>query len=477
MNNLEQVWKNALKHLKETLPTASFQAWIKTAKLSNLEQHKALLHVKNEFSRNLLVQNYYSAICQALGKASGQQNIQLIIEVKSDLVTNSENEAPSLASLQDTQALPKIAVPSDSNLRTFRNLNPRYSFENFIVGSNNQFCHAAALAIAEGRSEETYNPFFIYGDVGLGKTHIMQAIGNHVLKKNSAAKILYLSAEEFLNDLIASMRKNKMNEFRKRYRSAWDFLMIDDIQFIEGKEATQEEFFHTFNILKEHGSQIVLTSDRPPAEIGLDKRLISRFQCGLEVDIKPPSYETRLAIVLRRAEDLKLKLKPEIAELIANLCPENIRRLEGALIKLQAYLNFTAKPLTLNFVKQALGSKENQTVQTKTIYPQTSSNDSEKQKLAQLAELVADRMGILVAQILGRENTSSIKHARQIFMTIARQIGFSIQEIGTLCDGRSNSSILNSARRVEKEAKTNNKLSSLLKEIIDSAHKQSITKL
>ena len=462
--NLAQVWKNALKELKGTVPTSSFQAWLKPANLLNLEKKQAIIEVRNEFSRNLLTQNYYRAICQALESASGTQGLELTIQVNQDLIT--EDYIPSFSSLPDNAPL-KIIPNADLSLTPHHNLNPKYGFDNFIVGGNNQFCHAAALAIAEGRSEGAYNPFFIYGEVGLGKTHIMQSIGNYVIAKNPQAKVLYITAEKFLNDLITSMRKSKMNEFRGRYRSL-DYLLIDDIQFIEGKETTQEEFFHTFNALKDNGSQIVLTSDRPPSSIPrLEPRLCSRFEGGLIADVQTPSYETRLAILSRRAEDLKLKLKPEIADLIAITFPENIRRLEGALVKLQAYISFTAKPLTISFVKQALGIKKTEQKNTQTI--QQSSN----QKLDKVAELVADEMRVSVSQIIGRDNTLEVKSARQIFMTIARETGFSLQEIGDLCDGRSNSSILNSCRRVKDEAKKDQQLAKTLQKLENQVKKSS----
>ena len=476
--NLEKVWKTALKDIKESVPASSFQAWIKSANLISLENNKATLEVRNEFSRNLLIQNYYRVISKALETSSGVP-VNLIIQVNSNL---PHDYIPSLSSIAED--LPNNTSPngslkiipnsglSSSNGFLPHNLNPKFVFDNFIVGGHNQFCHAAALAIAEGRSEGAYNPFFIYGEVGLGKTHIMQSIGNYLRSKKPQAKVLYLSAEKFLNDLISSMRKSKMNEFRNRYRSL-DLLLIDDIQFIEGKETTQEEFFHTFNALKDNGSQIILTSDRPPKAISkLEPRLCSRFEGGLLADVQSPTYETRLAILARKAEILKIKLKPDIADLIAQCFPENVRRLEGALVKLQAYVNFTSRPLTMELTKKVLGidiaQAEIISAGNKDLTEEDSnlkSGENTDKMLKKIAEAVAEKLQVTSSKIFSRDNTQEVKNARQICMAIARSAGLSMQDISLGFDGRGNSSILNSCRRVRKEAKNDKELNTLLTEI------------
>ena len=466
-DKLDKIWKTALKLIKSEVPTSSFQAWIKPAHLTSLDENKACLEVKNEFSRNLLIQNYYQSIAKALGK-SLDRSVELIITVNRQLQT--EEYTPSLSSLDErcqlenlpANSLPTITLGLSHN-QTQNGLNPKFTFDNFIVGAHNQFCHAAALAIAEQSSQGAYNPFFIYGDVGLGKTHLMQAIGNYLLTRKPDSRVLYLSTEKFLNDLINHMRKSKMSDFRAKYRSL-DLLMIDDIQFIEGKETTQEEFFHTFNALKDNGSQIVLTSDRPPKAIGrLEPRLCSRFEGGLLADVQAPTYETRLAIVARKAEELRMRVKPEVAHLIANSFAGSIRRLEGALLRLQAYTNFTGKSLTDELARQIL-----QIDQTTSSVQMTSSKalgqamvDSEK-LIHNITSLLASELKVSPESILKRDNSPNAKNARQIAMFVARNKGISLTEIGQIFDGRGNSAILNSCKKVQNDMKSNQEMKKLI---------------
>ncbi len=534
-SNLEKIWKNALKVIKEEVPVSSFQAWIKPASLIKIEDNKAYLEVKNEFSRNLILQNYERSITKGLEASLGQPT-EIIISINSQL--NNLDYTPSFSSLPDSgisSPVSKIYLPPSDNFSYAKSnnnsslsfeqlsfnagLNPKFTFDNFIVGSHNQFCHAVALSIAEQNAENTYNPFFIYGDVGLGKTHIMQAIGNYILAKNPQAKVLYITTEQFLNDLIGSMRKSKMNEFRDRYRSL-GLLMIDDIQFIEGKETTQEEFFHTFNALKDNGSQVILTSDRPPMAIPrLEPRLCSRFEAGLVADVQAPTYETRLAIISAKANELRMKVPMEISDLIANHFPENIRRLEGAIKKLQAYTSFSGlkQALTQEWVKKILQIGENsQFISKEDIFksksksnksgyfnkkpplkiteiiepknesqnqsePQNPSDEplanenlkkiheKDKKKLFELIqEIVCEELKINQESLQSRDNTQEIKEARQICIYLARNFGLSLVEISLSFDGRGNSAILNAYKKVTKEIKENN----LLKELIERAEKQ-----
>lgn len=534
-SDLEKIWKNALKVIKEEVPVSSFQAWIKPANLVKIEDNKAYLEVKNEFSRNLILQNYERSISKGLEASIGKAT-EIIISINSEL--NNLNYTPNFASLPDS-ASPMVTnsiylAPADDNFSYAKSnnsnlsfeqlsfnagLNPKFTFDNFIVGSHNQFCHAVALSIAEQNSENTYNPFFIYGDVGLGKTHIMQAVGNYILSKKAQAKVLYITTEKFLNDLISSMRKSKMNEFRDRYRSL-DLLMIDDIQFIEGKETTQEEFFHTFNALKDNGSQVILTSDRPPMAIPrLEPRLCSRFEAGLVADVQAPTYETRLAIISAKAHELRMKVPMEISDLIANHFPENIRRLEGAIKKLQAYTSFSGlkQTLTEEWVKKILQIGEeskfiikedifkNKPKSTKSSYfnkkppikvsgiidekaieqsqdenenqseiPKISQNSNkidgqDKKKLFDLIqEIVCEEFKIALESLQSRDNTQEIKEARQISIYLARNFGLSLVEISLFFDGRGNSAILNAYKKVVKEIKENN----LLKQLVEKAEKR-----
>lgn len=482
-NDFDKIWKVALKNLKDEVPASSFKAWIKPASLRLIDENKAVVEVRNEFSKNLLIQNYYKQIENALKQATGQE-LHLIINVNSELKT--EDYLPNFSSIPDdlgngssikvNQNLEAAFKPQSlaSSNKFTSNLNPKFVFDNFIVGSHNQFCHAAALAIAKNKPNQAYNPFFIYGDVGLGKTHLMHSIGNYILSKNPDAKILYLSTEQFLNDLISHMRKSRMNEFRARYRSL-DLLLVDDIQFIEGKETTQEEFFHTFNSLKDNGSQIILTSDRPPKAIPrLEPRLCSRFEGGLIADVQKPTYETRLAIIARKSDELKLKIIPNVADMIAKAFPENIRSLEGALFKLQAYKNFTNTVLSPEIVTRLLHivpsnlSSEEALLSSSIGGPSASApNNYDNKKMFKIKDLVSSKLAIPVDEFMSRSNSKEIKNARQICMYVARKVGLSLGDISKSFDGRGNSSILNSIKRVQTDTENDLELKKIVEEVLD----------
>src|SRR3989338_9001575 len=293
-HELEKIWCDVQGHLSREMKGPSFQTWIKPSKLIELSEGKATIAVKNDFNKNFLRQNYSGKITEALEKRI-KQKIVLDIIVKDDL--DLGEFISSIAVLEDRKPEPAYF---DHTFRFKTNLNPTYTFENFVVGSSNQFCHAAALAIAEANHND-YNPLFIYGGVGLGKTHLVHAIANYALEQNKNTHIKYLSSESFTNELIYSIRTDGMNRFREKYRHV-DLLMIDDVQFLAGKEATQEEFFHTFNTLKESGKQIILTADRPPSCLNaIADRLKNRFEGGLIADIQIPDIETRIAILTLKA--------------------------------------------------------------------------------------------------------------------------------------------------------------------------------
>jgi chromosomal replication initiator protein len=468
--NLEKTWKQALKLIKDQVPTSSFQAWIKPAQLAEIKDNTAYIEVRNEFSKNLLVQNYHQTILKALESLVGKK-LELVIRINSTIT--GDLYVPSFASLSESALAPtRINLLDNSGGDTLLSsgLNPKYTFDNFVVGAHNQFCHAVALAIAEQTNNGGYNPFFIYGGVGLGKTHIMQAVGNYMLAKNPNCRVLYITTEKFLNDLISSMRKSKMNEFRAKYRSL-NLLMIDDIQFIEGKEATQEEFFHTFNTLKENGSQIILTSDRPPKAIPrLEPRLCSRFEGGLVADVHAPTYETRLAIITRKAEEMKMPLSSETADALAKCFPENIRQLEGALVKVQAYVNFTNKPVSIEMLEKLLqisshvsyyDEHSQMNVQKNDFKMNTKTSDN----VERLKKIVSDKFHIELDDLMSRNNSQEIKTARQVCIYLARSIGMSLAEISGAFDGRGNSSIINSCNKVRSFMKYDEKFKNTVQEL------------
>ncbi len=450
-NNLEKTWENSLKLIKSEIPSASFQAWIKPAKLKSIDGNNIILTVRNEFNRNLLLQNYYSSLLKALSQTTNISNLNLIIEI--DLETTSQDYMPVFSSIEDIN-IPIQTSPKKQGNNKNSNLNSKFTFETFVVGTHNQFCHAAALAISQDPKKSPYNPFFIYGGVGLGKTHIMHAIGNYVLKNNAKAKILYITTENFLNDLIFHMRQGKMNDFRSHYRGV-DLLLIDDIQFIEGKESTQQEFFHTFNALKDQGSQIILTSDRPPKAISkLEPRLCSRFEGGLVADIQPPTFETRLAILFKKAEELPINLFPQIAKKIAESFPENIRSLEGALAKVAAYANFTNETLSIEFVEKILQIKK-----------------TNERLIDKIINSVVFEMNLDKDDLVSASKNKNLVQARQACVYLGRYANLSWAEISQGLGGRGNSSLINLHRKtceeLEKKDRTSN-LFNLIEKLKDN---------
>jgi chromosomal replication initiator protein len=317
-------------------------------------------------------------------------------------------------------------------------LNERYTFERFVVGSNNQLSAAACLAVSE-KPARMYNPLFIYGGVGLGKTHLMHAIGQAIVRRDAAKRVAYVSSERFTNDLIASIMENRMSDFRRRYRDV-DLLLIDDIHFLGEKERTQEEFFHTFNALHDLERQIVMTSDRPPKEIpGLEERLVSRFEWGLVADIKPPDLETRVAILRKKADEDGIALADEVFEFIARNCRSNVRELEGAIIKLLAYSSLTRREITTDLAREALGGVL-VAEPGMTLSPQG------------IRQRVAEEWGVSVDGLASKKRTKELTVPRQIAMFLIRDlIDIPLVEIGRLFGGRDHSTVIHSINKVEEE--------------------------
>ena len=360
-----EIWSKALEILQKKLPEPTFRSWIKPAQLIDISNDEAIIAVFNEFMRGM-VTSHSAKLAEALSKAAG---VKLRVKVVFDPTLKTESYTGSISSITvvpasssagDSEAMqapsmepwdrrplgfpPGMGVSPQQQIAR-ANLNPKYTFDTFVVGSNSRFSHAAALAVGK-MPGQAYNPLFLYGGVGLGKTHLMHAIGHEILRHSPNLSIKYLSCEKFTNDVISSIREDRMADFRKRYRQI-DVLLVDDIQFIEGKESTQEEFFHTFNSLRENGRQIVLSSDRPPKALSrLEERLRSRFEWGLIADIQAPDFETRFAILQKKCEQENMRLGDEALEYIANLFTTNIRELEGALIRAHAYGSLTGTPLT-----------------------------------------------------------------------------------------------------------------------------------
>ncbi|HWP35427.1 MAG TPA: chromosomal replication initiator protein DnaA, partial [Thermodesulfobacteriota bacterium] len=337
-------------------------------------------------------------------------------------------------------AAPRAVAPAPGGAAAAYGLNPAYTFDTFVVGAGNQFAHAACLAVGQGAAR-TYNPLFLYGGVGLGKTHLITAIGHAVLARQPAARVLYLSAERFTNDLITALRLERMPEFHNRYRNACDVLLVDDIQFIAGKERTQEEFFHTFNALHAAGKQIVLTSDRFPKEIaGLEERLRTRFEWGLIADIQPPDVETKVAILKKKAEASGLALPDDVALLLASSTSSNVRELEGLLTRLCAHVELTGRALTLELAREVLRELQPKPTRELTV--------------EDVQRAVASFYNLRVADLKSQRRLKVVTLPRQIAMYLARTCTkASFPEIGARFGGKDHSTVIHAVRQIEARLK------------------------
>lgn len=435
-NTIEKIWQDVQAILSKEIKGPSFQSWIKPSKLIELNENNVVLAVKNEFNKNFLKQYYFEKIINAVEQVL-KKKVTLEIVVKGDL-TLSEF-IPSIANLRESSS-PHPPIPS-SPFPLFptspTNLNPSYTFESFVVGPNNQFCHGACLAIAEVQSEH-YNPLFIYGSVGLGKTHLTHAVGNYMISQNKEAKVKYISSESFTNELIQSIRSDSTAKFRKNFRDL-DLLVIDDVQFLAGKERTQEEFFHTFNTLKESGKQIILTSDRPPSQLtSIADRLKNRFEGGLIADIQIPDLETRIAILMLKAAQLNIKLEIKVAEYIARIFPNNIRELEGALKRVYAYLSFTQEELTLKNVQKVLNQGNN--------------IESSKPKPESILKVVAAFYNITYEDLISPKRSSDLMLPRHIAIFLLHEFyNLSFPRIGEMLSNRTHSAAIYAYNQVKKK--------------------------
>ncbi|MEI8132380.1 MAG: chromosomal replication initiator protein DnaA [Leptolinea sp.] len=422
MMNPQAAWQAALGQLQMEMPKANFDTWVRSTEILTFDKDIFTVGVQNAYARDWLETRLTSTVSRILtGLMDSNQTVRFVVWQK--------NIEPAVdeAALEDEieEEVHEIEV------RTNRTLNPRYSFDSFVVGPSNRLAHAASLAVAENPAR-AYNPLFLYGGVGLGKTHMLQAIGNTANSRNLS--VLYVSSEDFTNDLINAIRSHNTNQFRDRYRKA-DVLLIDDIQFIAGKESTQEEFFHTFNALHGTNKQLVISSDRPPkAMVTLEDRLRSRFEGGLTVDIQPPDLETRMAILRSKAERAGRRVTNEIIEMIARQVQSNIRELEGALTRVLAFSDLSGLPLTTQLVTSAMAD----------LLPVHSSTEPR-----QVVTTVARAFGITTEQILGRDRTRGIVLPRQVAMYLLREVAnVSLPQIGQALGGRDHTTVMYACAKV-----------------------------
>ncbi len=431
-----QIWDKVKAELSELLPRDIFDSWFSSVSCVKAEGSSIVLQVQNEFSAIWINDNYLDLLTRAFQRFLGYPvSITLQNEPESE-----EPQQPAPDNRFAANAQPK------ANLRAFSqepkknpisaNLNRRNTFENFVIGSNCQLAHAAAIAVAHAPAG-AYNPLFVYGDTGLGKTHLMHAVGHHILQNNPNARIAYLSSEKFTNEFISAIQENTLTKFRKRYRKV-DVLLIDDVQFLSGKERIQEEFFHTFNELFEQQKQIFLSSDRPANEIAkIESRLVSRFQWGLVTDIQAPDFETRVAILRKKAEQHNFKVSDEIINFIAQHIVKNIRRLEGALIKVCSYSSLTGNPLDISTCEMLLRD-----VLMEAAKQQLNIDTIQKK--------VADYFELRHSDMLSRRRPNHIAVPRQIAMYLSRELTkHSLQEIGEAFGGRDHGTVIHACRQVE----------------------------
>ena len=418
--NAQQAWQATLGQLQMEMSKAAFDTWVKSTDLVNHQEDLFTVGVHNAYARDWLESRLTTTMTRLLsGLMEKPQKVRFVV--------HQQGEEP-----EETAAPVEEENPCATPIASNTTLNTRYTFENFVVGSNNRLAHAASQAVAENPAR-AYNPLYVYGGVGLGKTHLLHAIGN--VAHQSGLQVLYVSSEEFTNDLINSIRTHNTPAFRERYRSI-DVMLIDDIQFIAGKESTQEEFFHTFNTLYGQNKQLVISSDRPPkALVTLEERLRSRFECGLTVDIQPPDLETRQAILRSKAERAGRQVPNEIVETIARQIQSNIRELEGALTRVLAYADLSGQPLTAQLVNIALAD----------LLPQRGSVQP-----TQVVDAVASAFGVTRERMLGRDRTQEVALPRQIAMYLLREeANVSLPQIGEALGGRDHTTVMYACEKVK----------------------------
>jgi chromosomal replication initiator protein len=436
-----ELWTDALRRIEGQLNKPTMESFLKVMRPVGLDGDVFVFTVPNRFAKDWVEQRLLTVVRGALRAAVGRA-----VEVRIGVA-----DVPLPPPARVAPAPPSRGIEG-------LHLSPKYTFETFVVGGGNRFAHAAALAVAEAPAR-AYNPLFIYGGVGLGKTHLLQAIGHRVLQAG-LARVAYVSSEKFTNELINSIRDDKTLEFRQRYRNV-DVLLIDDIQFLAGKERTQEEFFHTFNTLHEASHQIIISSDRPPKEIPtLEDRLRSRFEWGLIADIQPPDLETRIAILRKKAETEGIAVPDEVAEFIAQRIPTNIRELEGALVRVVAYAALTRSPINVELASDVL----------RDLLPPARARVV---TITAIQQAVAEFFGIRVEEMRAKRRTKGVAFPRQVAMYVARELtDASLPRIGEEFGGRDHTTVMHACQRVREVLRRDTHLAASLKRLMDDLQRQ-----
>ncbi|WP_040951115.1 chromosomal replication initiator protein DnaA [Gorillibacterium massiliense] len=442
---VDERWQQVLSAIQTKLSKPSFDTWLKSTKASIFTDEIIVICAPNKFAREWLETRYVKMISSTVSEVfDWNVEVQFILEEDAGQFTAAQTQAAPPAA--------KPAVQTEDAVASM--LNPRYTFDSFVIGSGNRFAHAASLAVAEAPAK-AYNPLFLYGGVGLGKTHLMHAIGHYVLEHNPAAKVLYLSSEKFTNEFINSIMNNRAESFRNKYRNI-DVLLIDDIQFLAGKESTQEEFFHTFNALHEERKQIIISSDRQPKEIPtLEERLRSRFEWGLITDIQPPDLETRIAILRKKAKSENLEIPNDAMVYIANHIDTNIRELEGALIRVVAYSSLINEDISVPLAADAL----------KDIIP---SGRPKAITIQDIQQKVGEFYGLKLEDFKARKRTKAVAFPRQVAMYLARELtDYSLPKIGDAFGGRDHTTVIHAHEKISSSLKQDSELHQVIRNISD----------
>lgn len=447
---LNHIWKETLNKIKKKLSNPSFKTWFSDTEPVMLENNKLIIKVPNDFIKDWLTSRYLILIEEIIyNLTTNKWKVNLLTPEELDNKVSNFNE-------QDSNTNRNSKPESKNRVKLYNGLNPKYSFSTFVVGNSNRFSHAASLAVAEAPAK-AYNPLFIYGDVGLGKTHLMQAIAHFILDHTPDSKVVYVSSETFTNELINAIKDDRTIEFREKYRNI-DILLVDDIQFLEGKERTQEEFFHTFNALHEANRQLIISSDRPPKEIPtLEERLRSRFEWGLITDIQKPDFETRIAILRKKADLEQLELPNEVIISIANKIQSNIRELEGALIKVIAYSSLVNREIDTELAEEALKDLVANKQQAKTI------------NMALIKEVIAEYYNLSLEEINSKKRTQSIAFPRQIAMYLARELtNSSLPQIGEDFGGRDHTTVIHAHNKIENKLKKDADFKRVINKLVEN---------
>ena len=443
---MDILWDKTVKIIKEKVSQQNFETWIRPIRIAAMEGDQVHLSVPNRFFRDWLVENYLSLIRESMKSETGIPfHVEFVIE-------HDNNQYQSIGESGYTPATEKTVPKKPYRSRVHSSLNVNYSFDRFVVGACNQFAHAASAAVAE-QPAKNYNPLFIYGGVGLGKTHLLNAIGLKTLKLFPDMNVVYVSAEVFMNELINSIRYDKMPKFREKFRNI-DCLLIDDIQFIAGKERTQEEFFHTFNTLHDAGKQIVVTSDKFPKDIpNLEGRLRSRFEWGLIADIQPPEIETKIAILEKKAQENRIALPGNVALYLASQAESNIRELEGYLVRIAAYSSLTGRQIDLDLVKDVMKQLLHK-------------EEKIKITVEEIIKTVGAKFGIKISDIKSQKKNKNLVLARQVSMYLAREMtSASFPDIGEKIGGRDHSTVIYAHNKIKKILETDRTFRDTIEEI------------